>query len=177
MVQLAYDFTGDGWPDVLNMSGNAGNGTGTLFVNPKGENRRWDSFVVMQPPDGVVGNEETLLKDIDGDGKPEIIHTGQNTLRYSKPDPANPTGPWIVDDDLRARPVGREHQPRHGRRRHQRRRADGLRQRLRLVAAAAEGQHGRSSGRTIRWSSPAGARRRAARAARRWASTTSTATS
>jgi hypothetical protein len=50
----------------------------------------------MQPPDGVVGNEETLLKDIDGDGKPEIIHTGQNTLRYSKPDPANPTGPWLV---------------------------------------------------------------------------------
>jgi hypothetical protein len=96
MVQLAHDFTGDGWPDVLNMSGNAGNGTGTLFVNPKGENRRWDSFVVMQPPDGVVGNEETLLRDIDGDGKPEIIHTGQNTLRYSKPDPANPTGPWIV---------------------------------------------------------------------------------
>jgi hypothetical protein len=96
MVQLAYDFTGDGWPDVLNMSGNAGNGTGTLFVNPKRENRRWDSFVVMQPPDGVVGNEETLLKDIDGDGQPEIIHTGQNTLRYSKPDPANPTGPWLV---------------------------------------------------------------------------------
>ena len=96
MVQLAYDFTGDGWPDVLNMSGNAGNGTGTLFVNPRGENRRWDAFIVMQPPDGVVGNEETLLKDIDGDGKPEIIHTGQNTLRYSKPDPANPTGPWQV---------------------------------------------------------------------------------
>jgi hypothetical protein len=96
MVQLAYDFTGDGWPDVLNMSGNAGNGTGTLSVNPRGENRRWDRFVVMQPPDGVVGNEETLLKDIDGDGRMEIIHSGQNTLRYSKPDPANPTGPWIV---------------------------------------------------------------------------------
>lgn len=96
MVQLAHDFTGDGWPDVLNMSGNAGNGTGTLFVNPKGENRRWDRFVVMQPPDGVVGNEETLLKDVDGDGKPELIHSGNNTLRYSKPDPANPTGPWIT---------------------------------------------------------------------------------
>jgi hypothetical protein len=106
MVQLAYDFTGDGWPDVLNMSGNAGNGTGTLFVNPKGENRRWDSFVVMQPPDGVVGNEETLLKDIDGDGRPEIIHTGQNTLRYSKPDPKNPTGPWLVTTISEAGPWG-----------------------------------------------------------------------
>lgn len=96
MVQLANDWTGDGWPDVLNMSGNAGNGVGTLYVNPKGEHRRWDAFVVMQPPDGVVGNEETLLKDIDGDGTLEIIHTGQNTLRYSKPDPVNPTGPWKV---------------------------------------------------------------------------------
>ena len=44
------------------MSGNAGNGTGTLFVDPKGENRRWDSHVVMQPPNGVVGNEETILE-------------------------------------------------------------------------------------------------------------------
>jgi hypothetical protein len=96
MVQLAHDWTGDGWPDILNMSGNAGNGTGTLFVNPKGEHRRWDRHVVMQPPDGVVGNEETLLKDIDHDGQLELIHTGQNTMRYSKPDPANPTGPWRV---------------------------------------------------------------------------------
>jgi hypothetical protein len=92
MVNLAYDFTGDGWPDVLIMSGNAGNGTGTLYVNPRGETRHWDKFVVLQP----VGNEETLMKDIDGDGKPEIIHAGNNTLRYSKPDPANPTGTWIT---------------------------------------------------------------------------------
>lgn len=92
MVSLAHDFTGDGWPDVLMMSGNAGNGTGTLYVNPRGESRHWDKFVVLQP----VGNEETLLKDIDGDGKPEIIHAGNNTLRYSKPDPANPTGTWIT---------------------------------------------------------------------------------
>jgi hypothetical protein len=92
MVNVAYDFTGDGWPDVLVMSGNAGNGTGTLYVNPKGESRHWASYVVLQP----IGNEETLLKDIDGDGKPEVIHAGNNTLRYSKPDPANPTGTWIT---------------------------------------------------------------------------------
>jgi hypothetical protein len=96
MVNLAYDWTGDGWIDMLNMSGNAGVGTGTLAINPRGENRRWDLAPVMVPPAGTIGNEETLLKDIDGDGKPELIHTGQNTLRYSKADPANPTGPWIV---------------------------------------------------------------------------------
>jgi hypothetical protein len=93
MVNLAYDFTGDGWPDVLVMSGNAGNGTGTLYVNPKGESRHWDKHVVIQP----IGNEDTLLKDIDGDGKPEIIHAGNNTLQYSKPDPKNPTGRWITN--------------------------------------------------------------------------------
>jgi Domain of Unknown Function (DUF1080)/FG-GAP-like repeat/FG-GAP repeat len=92
MVSLAYDFTGDGWPDILVMSGNAGNGTGTLYVNPKGESRYWDHYVVLPR----VGNEETILKDIDGDGKPEVIHAMDNALCYSKPDPANPTGPWIT---------------------------------------------------------------------------------
>ena len=92
MVNLAHDWTGDGWPDVLNFSGNAGNGTGTLYVNPKGENRRWDKHVVLEP----VGNEETLFKDIDGDGRPEIIHAGNDALRYSKADPANPTGKWLT---------------------------------------------------------------------------------
>src|SRR5262245_26681844 len=96
MVQFASDFTGDGWPDVLTISGNAGRGTGTLLVNPRGENRRWDKAVVMQPPDRVIGGEDTLFRDMDGDGKPEIVHTGQGAFQYSKPDPANPTGPWVT---------------------------------------------------------------------------------
>ena len=106
MVNLAYDLTGDGWPDVLNMSGNAGNGTGTLYVNPKGENRRWDTLVVMQPPDGVVGNEETLLKDIDGDGKPEIIHTGTEHAALLEARSGQPDRPLDGDDDLRSRDRG-----------------------------------------------------------------------
>ena len=51
------------------MSGNAGNGTGNLFVNPKGQSRHWPNYVTIAP----VGNEETLFKDIDGDGRPDLF--------------------------------------------------------------------------------------------------------
>jgi hypothetical protein len=47
----------------------------------------------------VVPNASTeieLLKDIDGDGKPEVLFGGDGALEYPKPDPANPTAPWIV---------------------------------------------------------------------------------
>jgi Domain of Unknown Function (DUF1080)/FG-GAP-like repeat len=90
MVDIAYDFTGDGWPDVLIMSGNAGRGIGTLYVNPEGQSRHWDHYVVLPQ----IGNEETLLKDIDGDGKPEVIYGCGNQVCYAKPDPKNPTGEW-----------------------------------------------------------------------------------
>jgi hypothetical protein len=91
MINFAYDFTGDGWPDILTMSGNAGFQTATLYVNPHGESRHWDSFVVAGP----VGNEEKLLADIVGDGRPALIHTFEGAIAYSRPDPKHPTETWI----------------------------------------------------------------------------------
>ena len=87
MVGFAGDFTGDGWPDFLSTNG------GKLYVNPKGEPRRWDVY-----PNVVTGvSEVCVMKDVDGDGKPDLVHVGSGgTLRYSKPDPANPTGPWLT---------------------------------------------------------------------------------
>jgi hypothetical protein len=85
MVGFAGDFTGDGWPDFLSTNG------GELYVNPKGEARRWDKY-----PGVVSGvSEICVMKDIDGDGKPDLIHVSGGTLRWSHPDPANPTGKWI----------------------------------------------------------------------------------
>ena len=85
--QYAFDFNGDGWPDIL-----TGTGRPTLYINPKGESRRWEKYVVLPN----VQSEITLLRDIDGDGKPEFVYGAEGTVRYAKFDPTDPTKPWTV---------------------------------------------------------------------------------
>jgi len=86
---FAYDFTGDGWADIICVNSRPI----YLFVNPKGESRRWDRYNVVP---GATSEVE-VFRDIDGDGKPEILFAGPNAvLAYAKPDPANPTGLWKV---------------------------------------------------------------------------------
>ena len=91
-MEYAADFTGDGWPDIITVSyGGAGSGV-TLYVNPKGEKRRWDKYTVVQG----VQSEIAVLRDIDGDGKPELVYMGGGQVRYAKPDPNDPIGKWKV---------------------------------------------------------------------------------
>ena len=88
MINFAYDYTGDGWADILMTNSRPI----ILYVNPKGESRRWDSYNVLP----TVSTEDVSFKDIDGDGKPEVIFGGAGAINYAKPDPADPTKPWIV---------------------------------------------------------------------------------
>jgi hypothetical protein len=89
MVYFAYDFTGDGWKDILVVDSRPI----YLYVNPKGEPRRWERFNVVP----TATSEIELFKDIDGDGKPEVLFTAPGgVMAYAKPDPANPTVPWKV---------------------------------------------------------------------------------
>jgi hypothetical protein len=88
-LNFASDFTGDGWPDVV-ITG-AGRTT-TLYVNPKGESRRWDKYTVLPK----ANTEVALLKDIDGDGHPDLVQGLAGVLTWASPDPAKPTGEWIV---------------------------------------------------------------------------------
>jgi hypothetical protein len=88
-VQFSYDFTGDGWPDVINCLFTQPT---ILYVNPKGESRRWDSFTVTDN----LSSEIALLKDIDGDGKMEyLFKDSANQIVAANPDPANPTATWV----------------------------------------------------------------------------------
>jgi hypothetical protein len=92
-VQHAADFTGDGWPDVLTTSHSGGGKIGAvLYVNPKGESRRWEKYTVVVP----IASEETVLADVDGDGKQELVYMGDGYMCYAKPDPAHPTEKWVI---------------------------------------------------------------------------------
>jgi len=91
-MEFAADFTGDGWPDVVTASFADRNPGVWLYVNPKGEQRRWDKYLVVKD----VQSEIAVIGDIDGPGKPAIVYMADGYVRYAEPDPANPTGLWIV---------------------------------------------------------------------------------
>jgi len=88
MINFAYDYTGDGWPDILMTDSRPI----ALYVNPRGESRRWNKYMVLP---GIT-TEEVLFRDVDGDGKPEVVFGGNGVIAYAKPDPADPTKPWVV---------------------------------------------------------------------------------
>ncbi|MDB5120118.1 MAG: repeat protein [Sphingobacteriales bacterium] len=90
--QYTFDFNNDGWPDVF-----VAPPFGNLYINPKGESRRWDKYSVIP---GNINSEVTVFADIDGDKRPELIYgtsgAGGGLLKYAKPDPSDPTKPWIA---------------------------------------------------------------------------------
>lgn len=89
MLTYVHDWTGDGYADILGAVGRPL----TLYINPAGEQRRWDQIAALPE----VCSEIAKKYDIDDDGEPEIVYTGRDgRLAYGEPNPDDPTGPWIV---------------------------------------------------------------------------------
>lgn len=88
--QYSYDFNYDGWPDILSAYPRC-----NLYINPKNESRRWDKYMPVGTP---IQTEINTFRDLDNDGKPELIYGAEGRIRFAKPDPADPTKPWTVHD-------------------------------------------------------------------------------
>jgi hypothetical protein len=92
MVNFTYDFEGNGWPDILASDIENGKRPIDVYINPRGESRLWAKHRAVS---GIT-TELVLFKDIDGDGKPEIIFGGDGIYAYAKPDPQHPEAPWKI---------------------------------------------------------------------------------
>lgn len=85
-LTYTYDFNSDGWADILVYSW-PGKET-WVFENPQGKPGPWPQHTIFD----VTDNESPDFKDLNGDGKPELIcHTG-GQLGYAEIDWKNPFG-------------------------------------------------------------------------------------
>ncbi len=98
MVNYAGDFTGDGWDDILVAESRAP----ALYVNPRGESRRWTRYTVFPE----VISESITFSDVNNDGKADAVFSGSNKVQWATSDPSNPTGPWKVYAVSEAGPWG-----------------------------------------------------------------------
>jgi hypothetical protein len=88
MVNFAGDYTGDGWDDILVAESRAP----ALYVNPRGESRRWTRHTISP----AVISESIMFHDINGDGKADPVFSGGGVVQWMTADPANPTAAWKV---------------------------------------------------------------------------------
>jgi hypothetical protein len=91
-MEFAADFAGDGWPDVLTCKFGGPTQGCYLYVNARGEPRRWDVHRVIDKFDSEIA----VVRDIDGNGKPALVYSADGYVRYAEPDLADVTKPWIV---------------------------------------------------------------------------------
>jgi hypothetical protein len=88
MITFADDYNGDGWPDVMATELRQL----VLYLNPKGELRRWTRYVVAPG----VSSEIAISSDLDKDGYPELVFVQEGRVAFAKPKRGNPTSPWPV---------------------------------------------------------------------------------
>lgn len=82
------DFNGDGWADILYVPWPGKDAS--WYENPAGGQGRWVKHFALKN----VGNESPVWKDVNGDGRPDLVYNIDGFLGYGAWDPAEPNEPW-----------------------------------------------------------------------------------
>jgi hypothetical protein len=86
-MNFAFDYTGDGFPDVLVSEGR----NVVMYVNPGKELRRWDRYPAFASTAEVVA-----FADVSGDKIPDVVCLNGGLVSVATVNTANPTGPWSL---------------------------------------------------------------------------------
>ena len=89
MFSFVYDFSGDGWPDIL-VLGRVHLHQAFWYENPKGGDEPWPKHFAFER---VQGESPTLV-DLDGNGKPQLVCHWEGCWGWIEPDWAKPSAPW-----------------------------------------------------------------------------------
>ena len=86
-MNIAHDYTGDGFPDVVVSEGR----NFVMYVNPGTELRRWDRYPAFANTAEVVA-----FHDISGDGAPDVVVLNSGMVSVAVANATNPAAPWTV---------------------------------------------------------------------------------
>jgi hypothetical protein len=84
---FAFDYTRDGWPDVIVTEGR----NFVMYVNPGEQQRRWDRFPAFSNT-----AENVAFTDVNADGVPDVVILNGGMVAYATVNASNPTEPWTV---------------------------------------------------------------------------------
>jgi hypothetical protein len=85
-----YDFNQDGWTDLFVYTCACVGGEGYVLENPKTPDGSWKTTKVS----GLVGSEQVLFVDVDGDKIPEMLSLSDYKIGWLSFDPKNATKTW-----------------------------------------------------------------------------------
>ncbi len=89
MFSFVYDFSGDGWPDIL-VLGRVHLHPAYWYENPRDFDKPWPQHFVFER----VRGESPALVDLDGDGRPQLICHWEGRWGWIEPEWDRPTNPW-----------------------------------------------------------------------------------